>query len=279
MVIRRSHWIKAGAVAIVLHAAVLIGLKSQSPGEASPPQGPKIALTASIPGVMGSVSSATQSEAAEPIEEVRKPDKTAVVKSAEPDQTSLARPSEPDKAAVLKPADPEQPAVLQPAELENQKIEPTRTEPERQETKPTVKKKTTPTKKKKQQSKKTQKKKKKQSRASKRGNSRKGSAGAKRGGGGKSKASAGAVNRYASRVRARILSRRPGSGGRRGTAVIAFQVSTSGGLSWARISRSSGSGALDQKALGSVRRASPFPRPPAGSRASQLRFSISFRFQ
>ena len=244
MQIRRKHWLKAMSVAITLHAAVLIGLKSRTVGEASPAAGPIIEMATALPGVIGSVQEDIDVVSPDTIEETGEPDKLEV--------------KEPD-------------------------------EPEIQETEPVITKKKARVKKirrskvskkkKKKRPKATRKKKKKRSVASKRGNAKKGSAGAKRGGGGRSKANAGAVNRYASRVRARILSRRPSSGGTRGTTVIVFQLSTSGGLRWARISRSSGNGALDRKALGSVRRSSPFPRPPAGSRSNQLRFSIPFRFR
>lgn len=117
------------------------------------------------------------------------------------------------------------------------------------------------------------------SRASRRGNSaNEGNAGTRRGGGGKSGASSGALNSYAARVRSRILSRRPSSSVRGGKTVVSFGLSASGSLRYARISRSSGNASLDQKALATVRGASPFPAPPKGARASQLRFSIFFQF-
>ncbi|MCX7567415.1 TonB family protein [Sulfitobacter sp. F26169L] len=60
----------------------------------------------------------------------------------------------------------------------------------------------------------------------------------------------------------------------RGTAVIAFSISSGGGLSGVSVARSSGSAALDQAAVKLVRRAAPFPRPPAGARRQ---FSISIK--
>jgi len=116
-------------------------------------------------------------------------------------------------------------------------------------------------------------------RASRRGTSQSGQAGARRGGSGRSSASRGQINAYASRVRARILSRRPSARGQRGRVVISFRLSTSGGLRSARISRSSGNRALDRAALAAVRRAAPFPRPPNGARSGQLSFSIPFTFR
>ncbi|MCE8006149.1 TonB family protein [Aestuariivita sp.] len=57
----------------------------------------------------------------------------------------------------------------------------------------------------------------------------------------------------------------------RGTAIIRFSISGSGGLSGASVAQSSGSAALDQAALRVIRRAAPFPPPPTGARRS---FSI-----
>lgn len=60
----------------------------------------------------------------------------------------------------------------------------------------------------------------------------------------------------------------------RGTAVISFRVSAGGGLAVLSVARSSGSAALDQAALGVIRKAVPFPRPPAGARRQ---FSIRIK--
>ena len=62
--------------------------------------------------------------------------------------------------------------------------------------------------------------------------------------------------------------------GRRGTAVVAFSVSSSGGLAKISIARSSGLATLDRAALLVVRRAAPFPPPPQGAQRS---FSISIK--
>jgi len=92
-------------------------------------------------------------------------------------------------------------------------------------------------------------------------------------------ASSGSILRYASYVRARVAGNKPAGNGHRGTASIAFGVTRSGGLAYARIRRSSGSAALDRLALGAVRGAAPFPRPPTGARPRQLRFSITIHFR
>ncbi|MCR9272578.1 MULTISPECIES: cell envelope integrity protein TolA [Mameliella] len=60
----------------------------------------------------------------------------------------------------------------------------------------------------------------------------------------------------------------------RGTAVVAFSISSGGGLASLSLARSSGSSALDRAALGVVRSAAPFPQPPNGARRS---FSIQIQ--
>ena len=64
--------------------------------------------------------------------------------------------------------------------------------------------------------------------------------------------------------------------GSRGTDVVEFVIAASGGLSGVSVVRSSGSARLDQAALQVVRRAAPFPRPPAGAKRS---FQISIKGQ
>lgn len=60
----------------------------------------------------------------------------------------------------------------------------------------------------------------------------------------------------------------------RGTAVVAFSITSGGGLASVSLARSSGSSALDRAALGVVRSAAPFPQPPSGARRS---FSIQIQ--
>lgn len=95
---------------------------------------------------------------------------------------------------------------------------------------------------------------------------------------GRRKASLGSVRAYAGRVQARVAGHRP-SGGGRGTVRVTFAISSSGRLRFARILRSSGNASLDKRALAAVRRASPFPKPPAGMTSRQLTFSMPFRFR
>lgn len=89
-------------------------------------------------------------------------------------------------------------------------------------------------------------------------------------------ASSGSSINYAAIVRARVASRKPAGGGRRGTVVIAFGVTRSGGVAFASISRSSGDPGLDRSVLSAVRGAGPFPAPPPGA---GLRFAIPFYFR
>jgi periplasmic protein TonB len=91
--------------------------------------------------------------------------------------------------------------------------------------------------------------------------------------------SSGSVLSYASRARAKVSGHVPRSGAGRGTVVVSFGVTSSGGLSYARIARSSGNSAVDRAVLAGVRSAAPFPSPPAGATSSQLRFSVSFQFR
>jgi protein TonB len=64
------------------------------------------------------------------------------------------------------------------------------------------------------------------------------------------------------------LARYKGSASGSGTAIVAFTISGSGGVGGVRVTRSSGSPAVDQEAAAMVRRASPFPAPPGGGSRS-----------
>ncbi len=90
-------------------------------------------------------------------------------------------------------------------------------------------------------------------------------------------ASLGDVRSYAAKVRAHVASRRPAGHGIRGTVIVSFSVTRTGGLGHARIATSSGSAALDQAAVSAVRNAGPFPPPPGG--AGALSFSVPFHYR
>lgn len=111
---------------------------------------------------------------------------------------------------------------------------------------------------------------------SKKGGQRSRSANGSQGSSGRVSASTGSAINYAAIVRARVAGRKPAGGGRRGTVVVAFGVTRSGGLSYASIARSSGDRGLDSSVLSAVRSAGPFPAPPPGA---QLRFSMPFYFR
>lgn len=102
---------------------------------------------------------------------------------------------------------------------------------------------------------------------------------AKKGSAGRVSASRGDFLSYASRVRARVASKKPRNQGQRGRVSISFRVTKSGGIAAARITRRSGSAALDRASLAAVRRAAPFPKPPAGMPARLRSFSLSFSFR
>lgn len=92
-------------------------------------------------------------------------------------------------------------------------------------------------------------------------------------------ASPGAARSYGALVRARIAQNRARQGAGIGRAVVSFAISPSGALRFARVGRSSGTAALDSAALASVKRAAPFPTPPAGMSGAQLSFTIPFDFR
>lgn len=62
----------------------------------------------------------------------------------------------------------------------------------------------------------------------------------------------------------------------RGVAVVSFSIARDGGLAAVGIARSSGSSRLDQIAVAQVRRAAPFPPPPAGARTG---FTVKIKGQ
>ncbi|WP_375174010.1 TonB family protein [Pseudooceanicola sp.] len=85
-----------------------------------------------------------------------------------------------------------------------------------------------------------------------------------------------AASNYPGLVSRKLARVRKPSVGRRGTAYVAFSVTPSGGLGSVSLARSSGSPQIDKAALSMVRRAAPFPRPPAGA---QRNFSVPIQFR
>lgn len=82
-----------------------------------------------------------------------------------------------------------------------------------------------------------------------------------------------AVSNYPGKVMRKIQrAKRPASV--KGVAVVSFSIGPGGSLAGVGIARSSGSGKLDSIALAQVRRAAPFPPPPAGART---RFTVRIK--
>lgn len=124
------------------------------------------------------------------------------------------------------------------------------------------------------------KKKKKRSKASKKGGRQ--TASARKGGGSSGRQSnvsgKASITNYRGKVRSRVARRKKRLGSSRGTAVVTFSITRSGGVSGLRLSRRSGNSAVDRAALAMVRGAAPFPRIPAGLKAPmRFRLPISFK--
>lgn len=75
-----------------------------------------------------------------------------------------------------------------------------------------------------------------------------------------------AVSNYPGQVMRRINRVRKPRVNARGTATVAFSISSGGGLSGVSIARSSGSAALDKAAMLVIQKAAPFPKPPGGAK-------------
>ena len=111
------------------------------------------------------------------------------------------------------------------------------------------------------------------------GNSRRNTAGQRNSGAsGIRTASPGAIQSYGLQVRSRIVARSPKHIGR-GRVLISLGISKRGNLRYVRISNSSGNAEIDRATLRAIRRAAPFPRPPANASLKQLSFKISFTFR
>jgi protein TonB len=89
----------------------------------------------------------------------------------------------------------------------------------------------------------------------------------------------GGIGSYGGVVRARVARNKPRGMTGRGTVIVTIGVSPSGGLRFARLSRSSGNAALDRAAMAAVQRSAPFPDPPAGASPGQLVFHIPIAYR
>jgi protein TonB len=92
------------------------------------------------------------------------------------------------------------------------------------------------------------------------------------------KAKAMSSGAYRAQIWGKLARHRPRLG-KPGSATVVFAIGPSGALRSARVGRSSGNAALDQRALAAVRAAAPFPTPPGGMSASALTFSIQIYFR
>jgi TonB family protein len=95
---------------------------------------------------------------------------------------------------------------------------------------------------------------------------------------GPASASPGAVQKYAAQVREALARNKPKGLGNRGTATVTFAISSSGTVSYARLSTSSGKAALDKTAIDAVLNTS-FPTPPQGMTENELTYVIPFHFK
>lgn len=290
-------WAVALAGSVAIHGAMLVSAPPRSVGEQPRPAGTAVSVAGTLAGVLGNTSVDT------PVPEAQ-PQPTEVVEPTVPRsaaQSPLVTPSETAPVGAVAPltatqvteapvaahvpeATPVEEAA-QPQVTPADKVQPTQTAAVQdvkppEAIKPEKIEKVEPPPKKPVKRVEKRKKRPKSASGGRSGGRTQGAAGNRQGGrGGARAASAGAVRSYGLTVRARILANRPSGSGGYGRAIIAFGVSSSGGLRYARIARSSGSRSLDQSALAAVRRSAPFPRPPSGASSGQLRFSISFSFR
>ena len=63
-----------------------------------------------------------------------------------------------------------------------------------------------------------------------------------------------------------------------GTVRLSIAIDRTGALASARIAKGSGSALLDQEALATARRASPYPKPPEGVGGRTYGFAVTLRF-
>ncbi|MCB1510250.1 MAG: TonB family protein [Hyphomicrobiaceae bacterium] len=271
-------WPAALIGSVAVHAALFLSPSPQSLGDVPRPAGRPVAIAGTLAGVIGSASTAAPVDTAEPV----KPAAAQVAEAVTPVRTVPVAPTPALSAtASLAPVVEAQPVPETPADSATLAApQPVKPAPRATKPPPTPDR-TQQARKRERQGKKAKRRRKKDvaRKSSRRGGRVQGAAGARSGGrGGARAASAGSVRSYGMVVRARILANRPGGTGGHGRAVISFGLSSSGGLRYASVTRSSGNRRLDALALRAVRRSAPFPRPPRGATTGQLRFSIAFSF-
>ncbi len=246
------HWFTALFGAVFFHALLAVSWPTDETS--------KIERSAGAPvTIVGSLSAFAEQKAVEEIvEEVTEPiEEVSEIEPLEPVAEPV--PQVVEKQHVSKEIEPDEQSEL-PA------------------IKPTKKIKKAKPKKKKKKVKKSKKDKKKQKkrRAGKR------LAALKKGGGarGKQKRIAGkaAMSNYRGRVQSHLARYKRKVGSSKGRVVVSFSLSRSGGVRGVRVVRGSGNGSIDRAAISMVKRASPFPRMPAGGPAS-MRFSVPISYR
>jgi periplasmic protein TonB len=250
------HWLLAGLFALALHAAIIVGWRSDFAGEAAARQGPQIEAAASLGGILGQPLEISE-KAPEPIHEVE----PEVVETREPVELAATAPViVPDNIKALEAV-----PVAPVTEVEKSVPAPVLAPPPPKDFqfKQKKQKKAEPQKKRTKTGKKTTK---------ARGSPKRGNAGSSK----KSRAGSAAIASYGSQVRSRIASAARRAARGTGRLSVTVSISSSGGLSSARISRSSGNSSLDNAVLASVRGTS-FPRPPSGMGSKSFSVSITFR--
>ncbi|MCJ2178057.1 energy transducer TonB [Novosphingobium sp. 2580] len=75
-----------------------------------------------------------------------------------------------------------------------------------------------------------------------------------------------------------MLAARPRAASGTGTVTIRFRIDRSGALVSAQVIGPSGQFLLDRMALQAVRRAAPFPAPPAAMGEAELTFTVPVAF-
>lgn len=246
------HWFTALFGAVFFHALLALSWPIDATS--------KIERSAGAPvTIVGSLSAFAEQQAAEEtVEEITEPiEEVSEVEPLEP--VAKPVPQVVEKQIVSKEIKPDEQSEL-PAVKPKKKIEKTK-----------VKKK-----KKKIKKAKRDKKKQKKRLAGKR------LAALKKGGGarGKQKRIAGkaAMSNYRGRVQSHLARYKRKVTSSRGIVRVSFSLARSGAVRSVRVVRSSGSGALDRAAIAMVRRASHFPRIPAGG-PSSMRFTISINYR
>ena len=85
-----------------------------------------------------------------------------------------------------------------------------------------------------------------------------------------------AASNYPGKIYAKIARTRQKNAGGRGIAHVSFSITSCGQAARVSVARSSGNARIDRAALAHVKRAAPFPKPPAGART---RFVIPIEFR